>query len=582
VITKRKKLIPAVGYLRKSTKGEEETKDGKRRQRQEKSIPQQKAEIEKLVAGRYEIVAWYDDPGISGWKRGAKRPGFARMMDNVERLGAQAIVCDNLDRFSRAEFGEVQADTDKLCQRGVRWIVTASHGTYDLGSKYDIGEILKFVVAAWSACEYSRQLSRRVSLAKRNMAEKGKRAGGRPPYGMRNDGNGGLLHGDPAEVKIVRWIFDQYANFQQSMNAIADALNKDKKVPSPRGSRWSTVTVRGVLMRECYRGDFSYNKRSGGGRFYQVDERGEVIANEESNGTKGKVYRRRKAYKPLVDPKLFDKAQRRLATMSKNRTRRKNQGYALAGVLVCNHCGRTLIGARRNGRTIYRCTTASKFGAGACKSYSIPEKAILPFVMRLLGQEITDLRELLSTPPDELREPNRERTERRDVLERERTELTKRIDQGMDAAFDFDKRNRKVLNRKIAEMQDRLEAIERELGDTEAGDEYSRDDLDALNAWHDAFMDKAVSVPMAGKGYEAYVDLGPMVSHLHQDPDTEEAAVLMHPLVVNALLHDLGTELRLRWQTETITRGGKPANRHILNGGRFRLGQSGGSLKRHL
>lgn len=50
--TKPAELIPALGYFRKSTKGEREGKDGKRRERQEKSIPQQKAEVEKLADDR--------------------------------------------------------------------------------------------------------------------------------------------------------------------------------------------------------------------------------------------------------------------------------------------------------------------------------------------------------------------------------------------------------------------------------------------------------------------------------------------------------------------------------------------------
>ena len=59
-------LIPAVGFLRKSTKGE---RDGK--QRQEKSIDQQKEEVIKLAkAGGYQILRWYVDAGVSGWKPG--------------------------------------------------------------------------------------------------------------------------------------------------------------------------------------------------------------------------------------------------------------------------------------------------------------------------------------------------------------------------------------------------------------------------------------------------------------------------------------------------------------------------------
>jgi DNA invertase Pin-like site-specific DNA recombinase len=77
----------AVGYLRKSTKGERLDSHGQRRERQEKSIAQQKAEVVKLAKGRFEIVKWFEDEGISGWKRQAKRPDFQKMLDEVNQLG---------------------------------------------------------------------------------------------------------------------------------------------------------------------------------------------------------------------------------------------------------------------------------------------------------------------------------------------------------------------------------------------------------------------------------------------------------------------------------------------------------------
>ena len=73
--------IKAIGYLRKSTDGESNGKV-----RQEKSIPQQKREIERLAAGKYEIVGWEADPGVSGWKRGAQRPGFQRMLNKSTKM----------------------------------------------------------------------------------------------------------------------------------------------------------------------------------------------------------------------------------------------------------------------------------------------------------------------------------------------------------------------------------------------------------------------------------------------------------------------------------------------------------------
>src|SRR5262249_4348492 len=152
--------------------------------------------------------------------------------------------------------------------------VTASHGPYDLGKRHDIGEILKFVVAVWAANEYSRQLGRRISLAKRNRADDGKRTGGRAPYGMENAGCGGLKHGDPKDVKVIRWLFDQFGN-GRSLCSLAGELNQ-QKVPGLSGGPWWVASIAGTLRRKLYRGDFEYN-RVPQGQFFRIDSNGEVI-----------------------------------------------------------------------------------------------------------------------------------------------------------------------------------------------------------------------------------------------------------------------------------------------------------------
>ena len=104
-------LVPAVGYLRKSTAGEAATG----RERQEKSIPQQKREIEQLAKTHgYKLIRWYADPGKSGWKRGTARPDFTKMLADANEKGDfLAIICDDVDRFSRAEM-ELRCNRTRL------------------------------------------------------------------------------------------------------------------------------------------------------------------------------------------------------------------------------------------------------------------------------------------------------------------------------------------------------------------------------------------------------------------------------------------------------------------------------------
>ena len=122
-------LIPAVGYLRKSNLSEN----------LETSIADQKARISKMRppmdGAEYDIIAWYKDPGIPGWKRGHKRPDYYKMENRLrEQKDFQAILVDDLDRFSRADAMETVHDVQVLRELGLRYLHACYQGCFDLGS----------------------------------------------------------------------------------------------------------------------------------------------------------------------------------------------------------------------------------------------------------------------------------------------------------------------------------------------------------------------------------------------------------------------------------------------------------------
>ena len=83
-------LIPAAGYLRRSTS------------KQEKSLDDQRAEIERYAAAHgYRIVAWFIDDGISG-DATDRRTGFLAMHKAAcNGRNFDAILVWNSDRFGR-------------------------------------------------------------------------------------------------------------------------------------------------------------------------------------------------------------------------------------------------------------------------------------------------------------------------------------------------------------------------------------------------------------------------------------------------------------------------------------------------
>jgi DNA invertase Pin-like site-specific DNA recombinase len=561
-------LIPAAAYVRKSTKG---TRcDGK--ERQEKSIEQQREEVLKHARGRFRIIRWYEDEGVSGWKREAARPGFARMLaDAKDQRDFRAVVCDDADRFTRASWRKAVRDVDDLAEAGVEIISSVRDGDFRIGDENDAGEAHRLIAVAMSNHEFSRKLSRRVTLARRNAAEEGKRTGGPAPYGLANDGRGGLTTGDPKHAQIVAWLFDQFGNQLQSLHSLASDLNA-RKVPGPTGGKWHVKTIAGILRNRSYRGDFAFN-RTPEGQFYGVDAEGEVVEKAKLDGA-GKVFLHEGVYTPLVEPALFDNVQRRLDTL-KNRSRRKRMGYALSGVLKCDHCGLPMYGVKPQGHlpTIYRCTADGSHGRGACGSRQVREDRILPFVLRMLCEEVAALKEMLSRPPDNLRSPSKNRAEQRKEAEQERRELAARIAKAEDnILFIDDPRTRKSLEVRITTWRDELEQLDAELA-VESDDGYTDEELEALTIWWDEFDATVLSMPVPTKVNIA-LDGG-----LHQDPLAGESAILVHPRKVNEALHQLGCEVRLRWETrQYVSRAGNSLRRHVLARGRFRLGQREGPI----
>jgi hypothetical protein len=407
----------------------------------------------------------------------------------------------------------------------------------------------------------------------------GKRTGGPAPYGLEDNGAGGLKHGDRKKVRTVKWIFKQFVTELNSMNAIADELNQ-KTTPSPRGGMWSSASVKHILKQRAYVGDFAFGAEQGAGRFHIMDDNGEVVANGSPGERKVRepIFTAENVYKPLVDRPLFNRAQKLLAERASDRSLRNRSGnYPLTGVLVCDHCKRPMTGCRPNSGkyVVYRCNSYSKHGKSACKKYQIRQDVILPFAMRLLGEEIAEIATLLTQPPDDLLIAPQIRAEKRLQLEGERVDLNYKVDVGRkNLLLVEDARNRKMLDEELGTMHDRLEEIDKLLAEKRGTEEYTREDLKALTDWWVEFSgtpDKngqAVSVPVSSE-----VNMK-LAGGLLQDPYSEESAILVDPLKVNAALRDVGTKIELRWNTTKV----KSRNRHTLSRGRFRLGQKSGNI----
>lgn len=227
-----------------------------------------------------ELVRTYTDAGISG-VRLDKRQGLKQLLADVldGRADYSVILVYDVSRWGRFQDPDESAHYEFVCRAaGVPIIYTSEPFASDGSITATLVKQLKRAMAA----EYSRELSDKVSRAKRGLAQKGYYGGGVCSYGFRRqvvapDGSLGpllghgqrkallghrvvLAAGPDAEIEVVRRIFRQFAFHGLSTSAIARLLNADD-IPSNQGLPWSRNRVYRVLTDEKYSGTLVAGRR---------------------------------------------------------------------------------------------------------------------------------------------------------------------------------------------------------------------------------------------------------------------------------------------------------------------------------
>ena len=208
----------------------------------------------------WEVVKVLADHAISGAT--TLRPGYQSLLTLLRARGADIVLAESLDRFSRDQ--EHIAAFFKQVSFAKVAIVTLAEGEI---TELHIG--LKGTMGAL----YLKDLAAKTRRGLEGRIRQG-RSIGTPPYGYRIvrrlNGDGeverGLREIDPAKAAIVRRIFAQYAA-GMGPQKIARALNRDS-VPGPGGGIWYDTTIRGrptrgdgVLRNEAYIGRLVWSRR---------------------------------------------------------------------------------------------------------------------------------------------------------------------------------------------------------------------------------------------------------------------------------------------------------------------------------
>ena len=291
-----------------------------------------------LELGATSIKEYIDD-GYSGAY--LERPKLDELRDAVGQKLHDAVVIYDIDRLSRDTM-HLLLLTEEM-EKHTRLVYVNSEY-----SRTPEGQL--FFEIRGSFAKYERiKIQDRFQRGKRGKLRKGLPISNHHILGF--DWNGENYIVNPAQAKIVRSIFDRYANHLGGIQSVADWLNA-KGIPSPQGKQWSSTAVNRLLRQEMYTGEYfsykMYHKKVSARKFTQIPRDSSEWIHMECPAIIGK--------------ELFEKVQTKL---HRNKTQKihETQHVALfSGVLYCADCGRKMLPTWNTKRTYryYQCFSVVK------------------------------------------------------------------------------------------------------------------------------------------------------------------------------------------------------------------------------
>lgn len=336
-----------------------------------------------------EIMEVYTDNGVTG--RTFERPGFQKMLEDIEQGKINCVVVKDLSRLGRNAIDAGYYLEKYFPLHHVRFI--AVNDQYD--SEDNSNSAAHMIVPLKNLVNeaYAADISRKVRSQQRQAMREGQFVGSRPPYGYLKDPKDcHKLVVNPDTAPVVRQIF-QWAADGVSKKQIALNLNESGTLTPGRylasiglitneklmGSGvWQTRTLDVILNDEVYVGDMVQGKHTNVGH-KQIPTKSEdwIIV--------------RNTHEPIISRELFEKARAICQKSSQNHTFSTRNTWPvniLKGKIFCGDCGKSLHREKNHGRFVYRCISNERIRRVACGAkIHITEDKLFRAIMTIIRQK---------------------------------------------------------------------------------------------------------------------------------------------------------------------------------------------------
>lgn len=365
--------------------------------RESESVENQRDIIDNYILGHEELIeaGEYVDDGYTGTN--FNRPGFQKMLKDIEDEKIDCIITKDLSRFGRDHIDTGYYLERFLPANNIRYIA--------IGDNVDTikPDGLQFLTFKLSFNDYYAQdISNKIKSVKQRKIEKGEYQAGIPPYGYKKDAEiKNHLVPDKYSSEIVKEIFDMYVNKGMSTIKIADELNRREieppamylKIPTymkrksvnPNGKYvWLRAQIGKILRNEVYLGSVV------GRKFQKVSHK---IAKVRCTKKEEHIVLEN-MHEPIIDIETWNKAQDKLDGYTKVRDRKYD--HPLKGLVYCMECGnkatiRCREEKRKNGTvwkaTYFICSRRNNY-SGLCDCKQISANLIAEAVNEKIKEEI--------------------------------------------------------------------------------------------------------------------------------------------------------------------------------------------------
>ena len=306
----------------------------------------------------WTYIEGYIDEGISGTST-KKRDSFLRMIKDAKAGRFDFIITKEISRFSRSTLDSIKY-TQELLEHDVGVLFQNDNiNTLDSDSEF------RLVVMAGVAQDEVRKLSERLKFGFRQAIKNGHVLGNDKLWGY--DKKDCVLTINEEEARVVRRIFDLYANQQMGIRRISQTL-LDEGFTSRKGNAFNVLTIRHILCNPKYKGWYCANKSR------TVDYRSKrKIFLDESEW----VMYPDPSVPAIVSEELWDRAnalykRRSQQMMSHQSAAEFHNRYPYSGKIICEEHGtsfhRQVLKSAKGDKEVWQCRVYRNRGRAACSA----------------------------------------------------------------------------------------------------------------------------------------------------------------------------------------------------------------------